>query len=118
MMAMQDELFALLSPLLAARVYPNAAPDKPVCPYLVYSRISARKEQTIEQNGGTGNLVNSNVQLDLYAKTYSAATDLSGQILTALQGWEKQNIVLFEQDFYEPDEQLHRIALEVSIWHR
>ena len=117
-MAMQDELFTLLSPLLAGRVYPNAGPDKPTAPYLVYSRVSARKEQTIADNGGSGNLVNSNVQLDVYAKTYSAAIVLSGQIQTALQGWTKQNIVIFEQDFYEAEEQLHRVAIEISIWHR
>lgn len=117
-MAIQDELYTLLSPLLAGRMYPNAAPDKPTLPYLVYGRISARKQQTMEANGGTGNLVNSNVQLDVYTKTYSAVIALSEQIQTALQGWARQNIVIFEQDFYESEEQLHRIALEVSIWHR
>ena len=117
-MAHQDALYTLLAPLFAGRVYPNTAPDQPVCPYLVYARISARKTQTIESNGGSGNLVNSNVQLDVYAKTYAAALALSAQIQLALSSWDRQNIVIFEQDFYESDEQLHRIMLELSVWHR
>ncbi len=117
-MAIQDEFFTVLSPVLSSRLYPNAAPDKPVLPYAVYTRISSRKEHTIDTNGGTGNLVATNVQLDLYAKTYAAVNTLSTQIQTALLGWDRQNLVMMEQDFYESDEALHRISMEISVWHR
>jgi hypothetical protein len=117
-MAIQHELFTLLAPVFAGRVYPNAAPDKPDYPYLVYARISARQQQTIEANGGSGNLINTNMQLDIYAKTYAEAQSLSAQIQLLLKSWAMQNLIIFEQDFYEQEEQLHRVLMEIVVWHR
>ena len=118
-MAIQTELFTLLSPLVGNRVHPNTALEKPyTTPYIVYSRISAVRENTLEQGGGSNALVQTNMQIDIYSKSYSEAMTISGQVQTSLRGWSNQNIVQMEQDFYEPDESVHRIMLEVSIWHR
>ncbi len=117
-MTIQTELVTLLGPLVGARFLPNGSPDQPVAPYAVYQRISAIREQTMQANGGTHHLVQTNLQIDVYAATYAEAVALADQIKTALSGWNRQNLVQLEQDFYEPDERLHRVSMEVSVWHR
>jgi hypothetical protein len=117
-MAIQTELFTLLGPIFSNRFFPNGAAEKPVAPYAVYSRISAVREQTLDTNGGTNNLVQTNLQIDIYAKTYAESISLADQVKTALNGWSRQNLVMMEQDFYEPDETLHRATVEISVWHR
>ena len=117
-MAIQNELFSLLATIVSNRFHPSAALDRPLPPYMVYSRISATRENTLEDGGGSNALMQTNMQIDIFSKTYSEALTISGQVQTALRGWSRQNIVTMEQDFYEPDESLYRIMLEVSIWHR
>jgi hypothetical protein len=117
-MSIQTELFTLLGPIFSSRLFPNGAAEKPVAPYAVYSRISAMREQTLDVNGGTGNLVRTNLQIDIYAKTYAQSIALADQVKAALNGWNRQNLVMMEQDFYEPDETLHRATVEISVWHR
>ena len=112
----QTELVALLGPLCHQRCYPNHAPDPSQAPYVIYSRISARP-QTVLDPAHNSALINTHCQLDVYANSYTAAITLSEQIKTRLTTWSLQNSLSFEQDFYEPEQALHRVMLEISVWH-
>ncbi len=116
-MSLQTDLFALLTGLFAAQVYPGVAPDKASTPYVVYTRVSSLEQNTLDTNGGSANAKNTRLQIDVYANTYSAAQSNAAAIKTALSGWAVENTVQSEQDFYEFDTQLHRVMLDVSTWH-
>lgn len=116
-MSIQTEFFTLVSGLFAAQVYPNVAPEGVVPPYATYTRVSAVEDPTLDTNGGAGNATNTRLQIDVFATTYAAAQSSASAVKTALKGWAAENILLDEQDLYEPDTKLHRVLLEASIWH-
>lgn len=116
-MSLQTDLFALLTGLFAARVYPRVAPEKTITPYAVYTRVATAEQHTLDTNGGTGNASNTRLQIDVYASTYSASQSSAEAVKTALKGWAVENTVQDEQDFFESDTKLHRVMLDVSAWH-
>ena len=116
-MSIQTDLRALIGSLVADRAYPVAAPDSPVAPYLTYQRVSAVPENVLSGNGGAAPLMNTRLQIDVYATTYSEAQAKAQAIKDALQGWAIQNVTNSEQDLYEDDVKLHRVMIDISTWH-
>jgi hypothetical protein len=112
----QEQLFALLNGATAAadRIYPNASPDKPGRPYIVYTRISANSDNVL--NGSSG-IINTRMQIDCYADSYNAVQSLAAQVDALMRGWVLQSISYPAIDQYEPDVRLHRVILDYSIWH-
>jgi len=115
-MSMLTDFKALVGSLVAGRVYPQGAASA-MTPYITYFRETAIEQVTIDHNGGTGNLVNTRLQVDVWAGTYGASQELAAEVKAALKGWVNENIVLVERDSQEPDTRLHRVMLDVSIWH-
>jgi hydroxylamine reductase (hybrid-cluster protein) len=117
-MSIQTDLSALLSTgIVGTRVYPSAAPDSPVAPYITYFRVSAVEQNSMDGNGGDGNLMNTRFQIDVWAATYSEAQSKAQLVKDALKGWAVQNVTELEQDLYESDTKIHRVMLDVSTWH-
>jgi hypothetical protein len=98
----------------AARIYPQIAPDMPTSPYIVYQRVSANSENVL--SGATG-LINTRLQIDVYAQTYLAALALAAQVDALMGAWAVQNVSNPSQDVFEPDVRLYRVILDYSIWH-
>jgi len=115
-MSMQTDFFTLVSGTVGGRVYP-AGTASIVTPYVTYFRVSAIEQPTMDSNGGTGNLYNTRMQIDVWATTYSAAQSTAAAVKSALKGWSNQNIVLSEDDGYETETKLHRVIMDLSIWH-
>lgn len=116
-MSMLTEFKALVNPLVGNRVYPQAAPDTVVHPYIVYFRVANTEENTLATNGGVGNLENTRLQVDVWSDKYLEAQTIAGQVKAAMKGWATSNIKTLEQDDYEPDTKLHRVILEFSVRH-
>lgn len=106
---------AVLAPLVAGRSYPNLAAQDAVAPYLVYQRVVSPTHNTLQ---GATDLQNTRVQIDAYAKTYSAVQMLAAQVRAAMQAAGFVNLQITEQDFFEIDARLHRVSLDYSIWSR
>ncbi|MEC5213316.1 hypothetical protein RCH06_001862 [Polaromonas sp. CG_9.5] len=115
-MSVQTDFVALVSGAVAGRAYP-AGTASTVTPYITYSRITAIEQATLDANGGTGNLINTRLQIDVWAASYGAAQSTAAAVKAALKGWSNENIVLSEEDGFEPDTKLHRVMLDTSIWH-
>lgn len=113
----QVALQTLLAPIVLGRLYPNHAPDPVALPYAIYSRVSVRTTPVMDPNGGGGQLISTQCQIDVYATTYAQALALTNDMRLALRGWVYPNSVETEQDFYEAEEGLHRVLLELKIWH-
>lgn len=98
----------------ADRIYPQIAPDAAAPPYIVHQRVSANTENILD---GASGLVNTRLQVDVYATTYAQAQAVAAAIDALMAGWEVQNVSVLSQDFYEADAKLHRVATDYSIWH-
>lgn len=115
-MSIYTQLLAQLAGATAAgaRIYPLTAPDDVDKPYITYQRISANSENVL--SGSTG-LINTRMQLDMYADTYVAAQALADAVDALMASWTVQNVSLSSQDFYEDVVKLHRVSNDYSIWH-
>jgi len=116
-MSIQSDFFTLATGIFSARVYPQVAPDSPVAPYCIYSRVVATEQATLATNGGTGNAINTRLQIDVWALSYSDAQIKAAALKAALKTWAVENVLLDDRDMYEPDTKLHRVMMDVSIWH-
>jgi hypothetical protein len=116
-MSIQTDLRALIGAIVDERAYPVAAPDSPVAPYLTYQRVSAVPQNVMAGNGGAAPLMNTRLQIDVYAATYAEAQAKADAIKAALRGWAIQNVTNSEQDLYEGDVKLHRVMIDISTWH-
>ena len=117
-MSMLLDLAALLEGAVPeTRVYPGKADDDAVFPYLIYSRNGVEREAELGGNSQAGALRNSVVQIDIYAELYSDALGMAEAVEAALQEWEVDNSIEREQDLTELEVDVHRISMDVSIWH-
>lgn len=115
-MSMQTDFVALVTALVGGRVYP-AGTASTVTPYLTYFRVASIEQSTLDANGGTGNMYETRLQIDVWATSYASAQATAAAVKAALKGWAKQNVVLSEDDGFEADTKLHRVMLDVSVWH-
>lgn len=114
---MQAAFFTLVVDLFDSRVYPGVAPACTVAPYCTYTRVVSIEQTTLDTNGGTENESNTRLQVDVYAATYADAQAKAKAVKAQLKLWTLANVLLVEQDFREPDTGLHRVMLDVSVWH-
>lgn len=116
-MSIQSDLFALLGPVMGSRVYPQGTAPAYAGAYVTYSRIDSIEESTLDTNGGTGNLFNTRLQIDVYSTSFGEAQTKAAAVKAALKGWSIVNIPITDEDMYEPDTKLHRVMMQVSTWH-
>lgn len=115
-MTIQTELELLIRDTCNDRMYPGAAPDGATKPYITYSRISVSPSSTLDGNI-TGNVINTRMQIEVWATSYADAQGVMQTIKNRLQMWNRQNVIKQEKDVYDAETHLHHIVLEVSIWH-
>lgn len=111
----QEQLQAVLAPLVAGKSFPNLAAQDATPPYIVYQRVVSVTHNNLL---GPSDLQNTRVQIDVYAKTYGQAQAMAEDVRTAMQVAGFSNIQLSEQDFFEVEVRLHRVSLDYSIWSR
>lgn len=115
-MNVQQQLAALLTGATDAgvEVHPVIAPDMVPKPYIVYQRVSSNSENVMSGDSG---LVNTRMQIDVYALTYGQAVAIARQIDVLMAGWVLQNVSVLSQDGYEDAVKLFRISNDYSVWH-
>jgi hypothetical protein len=115
-MSMQELFVALVQNITDAqdRVYPQIAPDNVERPYIVYQRVTQNVENVL--SGRTG-LINTRLQVDVYASTYAQAQQIATAVAGLMDGWALPNVQILAQDIYESDVKLHRVMADYSIWH-
>lgn len=112
-----EDLFALLGPLVSNRVYPSAVELKtPLLPYIVYVHVASSPENIIDGNGNPP-INNTRLQVDVYAQYFKPMRTLAKAVTDAFLGWATPNVAATSQFLFESDTRLHRAILEFSIWH-
>lgn len=112
----QEDLVTLLSPAVSNRVYGAIAAQNTLIPYIVYQRVVTGVENVLAGNG-TPPINQTRMQIDAWSNTYASVQALAATIRGLMQGWNKQNIELSEQDLYEQDTRMHRVTMDYSIFH-
>lgn len=116
-MSLQTDFYTLINGIFTGQLYPSVAPLGVAVPYATYSRISAIEQSTLDTNGGYGNPVNTRLQIDIWSTSYGDCQTKSIAVKSALKGWATENVILSEVEDYESDTLLHRVMLDISIWH-
>ena len=116
-MSLVIQLYALLNGATAAgaKVYPLAAPDQTLAPFITYQRISAISENVLD--GSAVNLVNTRLQIDIYSTTYAQAAAIFAEVDALMSSGFAQITSIQNQDLYEGAVDLYRVLAEYSIWH-
>lgn len=98
---------------IVGRCYPLVAPDQPVLPYSIYSRVSKVGSVTLA-NGYS--IENWRIQIDVYGLIYNDVIGLANDIHDAFLAEEFMGVPLIWQDMYEDPNRLFRISQDFSFW--
>jgi hypothetical protein len=117
-MTIEEQLTALLSPLLPGGLHPHIAPQNSVTPYAIYQEIISPTENTLSDGVPIQQSV---MQIDVYDKTYPLVKTASNTLETAMQAafaaGTLAGVQRSRRSLYEPDPKLHRIMYEFSLWY-
>ena len=120
---MEELLTGLLSGVAGGRRYWGRAPQNAARPFVVLTRVSGFRDYHMQ---GSSGLVETRVQADCYADTYTAAKGVARAIDTALSGHRAgaiQGIFIdSERDLPAADagevNHLFRVSLDLMIHHQ
>lgn len=119
---MEEALTALLASVAGGRRYWGRAPQAAARPYVVLTRITGIRDY---HTRGASGLVESRVQADCYADTYSAAKGLARDVRDAVSG---HRAVIFKGIFIDSERDLpaadagevnhlFRVSIDLIIHH-
>lgn len=105
--------------LVSDRVYGAVAPQNVANPYITLFRVSTDRPSAMGADIG---IARARIQVNAWSNTYASAKSVSAQIRDALQRYTGTSgtvvvldiFMLTEQDMYEPDTQIHHIAVDVE----
>ncbi len=114
-MSLQSDIVTALAAVASGQVYPQFAPADVDPPFVVYRITNKDPLQTL--SGGTVE-VNSIVEFDCYAETYSGALTLAESVKTAITA---TSLVFYEStspgETYEPDADIFMEPVYYGFWH-
>lgn len=112
----ETELVTHLDSLVAGRIFPLVAPEGTETPYLVYQTITDEEQNTLDCNGGTDNLSNARMQIDVWGESYTEAKNTAKTVRAAMKSFARQNVCGPVTEDYESETKLYRVILDYSIW--
>ena len=114
--------FAGLAALVSTRVYPLAAPQNVVLPYLTYRRVSSVRTSAF---GADTNNVTERFQIDVWAASFASARNVAEQVTLAMQRWRNTTGTVVDDtfienqiDLYEPETDTFHIAVDTRTHYR
>ena len=119
---MEETITALLANVAGGRRHWVRAPQAAARPFIVLNRISGTRDYTMQ---GPSGYVQSRVQVDVYAETYTSAKATARQAIAALSGVRTGSVLgVFldaERDLTSEDagtvKHLFRVSLDFNIHH-
>jgi hypothetical protein len=107
-----------ITTLASTRTYPLSLPYQPTLPAITYHDVSMR---TVQQFASTAFKIY-HLQINAWAASHDAATDLADAIVTALDGFVGTmgvpcDVTLAGRiDLIDPDTQWFHVALDFEVW--
>lgn len=115
-MSLESQIFDALKGLVAQRVFPDVAPDEAL-PYITYQQIGGQAINFTD--GTTPNRSNARMQINVWAATRLAASDLGAQVETAIRALaDLQPMVLSARvSLYDPDTKARGTMQDFNLWY-
>lgn len=113
-MTIEQEIFAALSPLVGARVYPLVLPQSPVVPVtpaIRYQFISSDPEADVCGDGGD-ETADTRTQVDVYSTTHPATRALRLQVIAAMRLLPTPTLWAGGSDDYDPELKLYVCTMD------
>lgn len=111
----ENDLYAVLGPLVAGHCYPLRVPEGVKGDALVYTRVAGVPETDLQ---GASSLINARYQIDVWASEYATSRALAQSARTTLAAASAFTALwLGDQDLTDPDTRRFRVILEFSIWY-
>jgi len=109
-----------ITALVSDRIYGSRMPQSPTYPNIVYSRISADRDRTVE---GANGIERARIQLDCRARTYGEAKDLAAAVIDSIEDYSglmgtitvRHVAIDNDNDFYDPDAEAERVSIDAII---
>lgn len=113
---MDEDLYTLLSPLCANRVYPSGARENTAVPYIVYLRVATTPQNVLDKLGGDPVASRALVQIDAYDTTYASVRSIIDAVCAAMLTFAYGNLRQNVMYWFETDTHYHRGMVEYAIW--
>lgn len=105
---------AVVSGLVANRIYALVSPPGAPVPLITYQRISAIPINSLR---GASGVVQARIQVDCWAATYEQAKDLAQAVRAALDAnAELGAVCLNSQDMQDEATREFRVIIDFSVW--
>lgn len=111
----ETSVYTTLKNLVNNRCYPLQMPQNPTFPAIVYTRIANTPINVLDRPPTIDQV---RLQIDAYAKTYTAAKDLGKQVRDAMESATFKATLQTDDDFFEAETDLYRVSLDFYIWER
>lgn len=104
-----------ITSLVSTRIYPDLLPQSPTYPAITYTEVSMQPVMSFD---GPNALQNSRFRLDCWAETRAAAIELAkaARSVMVTNAADFSATILAETPFYEPDLEVYRESLDLSVW--
>ena len=100
----------------ATRITPGLLPQNPTLPAMTYRRIAGAPVSSMD---GLDTLDNGLYQLDVWASTQKAAREAADAARDAIDASADLGSALLSVfTDYESDTRLHRVSMDISLWHQ
>jgi len=117
-MTIHSDIVAALASVASGRVYPDAAPQDAVLPFVVYRRVSKEPLNTLYEATG---YVRSSFVFDCWATTKAAAITTAAAVVTAIEAAAALNMAFEEPvtgEDYEPAVDQFVEPVQFGFWHQ
>lgn len=106
--------------IAGSRVYLHQAPQGVTLPCITFFQITSDPNNNLS---GPSDLYRERWQIDCWSDRYSSAIGLASAVKTAVLGSVGENnlesvVLLSELAQFEPENDLHRLILDFSLWHK
>lgn len=104
------------------RIYPSLLPEDETLPAISYFRVSTVRDPKM---GADSIVVQSRIQVDCHASSYSGAKDLRDAVRSAVQRYSgtsggvvvQQIFIEGERDDFEPKNKTHTVSLDLRVFY-
>ncbi len=114
-MSPEATVYALLSPLVGGRCYPDKSPSGTVFPLIIYQQVGGVAIDYFE--GKVADKDNARIQVNVWAKTRKEASQLARSARVALvEGYAKATTMGAAVALYNDDMEMCGTRQDFSVW--